>query len=165
MTIVAEQAGVTERAGRRASGWAVTLALALAISVFVAPVQAAPAAPRSSLGFYEMRTYYANPGKLEALEARFRDHTRKLFDKHGMTQVGYWLRQDSADGVLVYILAYPSKEAREASWAAFRADPDWIAASTASEANGKLLSKVESVFMTMADFSPHPTTEGGVLLK
>jgi hypothetical protein len=156
---------VSERARRPASGWALILAAALAISVVVTPGRAAPASPKSSLGFYEMRTYYANPGKLETLKTRFRDHALKLFDKHGMTKVGFWLKEDAGDGVLIYILAYPSKEAREASWAAFRADPEWQAAATASEVNGKLLAKVESVFMTMADFSPHPTTESGVLLK
>ncbi|WP_419816108.1 NIPSNAP family protein [Glacieibacterium sp.] len=154
-----------EKPGRKASSWALILAAGLAISSLLAPAQAAPAPAKSSLSFYEMRTYYANPGKLETLKTRFRDHALRLFDKHGMTKVGFWLKEDGGDGVLVYILAYPSKAARDASWVAFRADPEWQAAAAASEVDGKLLAKVESVFMTMADFSPHPTTESGVLLK
>src|SRR5260370_5156130 len=79
---------------------------------------------------FEMRTYYANPGKMKALHARFREHTNKLFVKHGMTLIGYWTPIDStqAEEKLIYILAYPSKEAAEKSWNAFRKDPDWIKA-------------------------------------
>src|SRR5687768_17479202 len=85
--------------------------------------------------FFEMRTYYAAPGKLEALHARFRNHTNGLFKKHGITLVGYWVPTDKdkgADNTLVYILAYPSREAREKSWQAFVDDPDWKAAKAAS---------------------------------
>src|SRR3954463_1769931 len=84
---------------------------------------------------FEMRTYYANPGKMEALHARFRDHTNKLFVKHGMTLIGYWTPSEGpgATNTLVYILAYPSKEAREKSWKEFMADPDWNKAKTESE--------------------------------
>src|SRR5438093_8648540 len=78
---------------------------------------------------FEMRTYYAHPGKMTALHARFRDHTNKLFVKHGMTLIGYWSPIDAkqAEEKMVYILAYPSKEAADKSWAAFRSDPDWLA--------------------------------------
>jgi hypothetical protein len=103
---------------------------------------------------YEMRTYYAAPGKLEALHARFRDHTCKLFEKHGMVNVGYWVPVDNADNKLIYILAYPSREAREASWKAFIADPAWREPFKASEANGKLVERSESVFLTATDYSP-----------
>src|SRR5947209_11030480 len=74
---------------------------------------------------FEMRTYYAHPGKMNALHARFRDHTNKLFVKHGMTLIGYWSPIDSkqAEEKMVYILAYPSKAAADKSWADFRADP------------------------------------------
>src|SRR5438034_2427770 len=85
---------------------------------------------------YEMRTYYAEPGKLDALNARFRDHTCKLFEKHGMTNVAYWVPmadQKGADNTLVYIVAHKSPDAAKASWAAFRQDPDWTAARKASE--------------------------------
>src|SRR5947199_8746890 len=75
--------------------------------------------------FFEMRTYYAAPGKLDDLLARFRDHTMALFEKHGMANIGYWLPLTNTDNKLVYILAYPSREARETSWKAFSSDPEW----------------------------------------
>jgi hypothetical protein len=104
---------------------------------------------------FEMRTYYAHPGKMDALHARFRNHTVKLFEKHGMTNIGYWSPQDSKEAQvkLVYILAYPSKEAAKKSWDAFRADPDWIAAKNASEKDGPLVAKVDSVFLNPTDYS------------
>src|SRR4051794_23700587 len=103
-----------------------------------------------------MRTYYANPGKMSALHARFRDHTCKLFEKHGMTIIGFWSPIDGkeADEKMVYILAYPSKEAADKSWAAFRNDPDWKAAREASEKDGTLVKKVESVYLNPTDYSP-----------
>ena len=106
--------------------------------------------------FFEMRTYYTNPGKMPALHARFKDHTTKLFEKHGMTNIGYWSPStgENAENTLVYILAYPSKEAREKSWKAFGDDPDWKKAKADSEKDGVLVSKVVSVFMDAADYSP-----------
>src|SRR6476469_2737431 len=71
---------------------------------------------------FEMRTYYANPGKLDALNARFRDHTVKLFEKHGITNIGYWVPVENTENKLIYVLAYPSREAREASWKDFNND-------------------------------------------
>ena len=105
---------------------------------------------------FEMRTYYAHPGKMEALHARFRDHTNKLFVKHGMTLIGFWSPTDAkeAERKMVYILAYPSREAADKSWKAFRADPDWLKAKTASEVGGALVEKVESVFLNPTDYSP-----------
>jgi len=105
---------------------------------------------------FELRTYYANPGKMDALNARFRDHTNKLFVKHGMTLIGYWNPIDSkqAQEKLIYILAYPSKEAADKSWKDFMKDPDWNAARAKSEENGKLVAKVESVYMNPTDYSP-----------
>ncbi len=103
---------------------------------------------------FEMRTYFAAPGKLEDLNARFRNHTTKLFEKHGITNLGYWVPVDNTDNKLVYVLAYPSREARAASWKAFIADPDWKAAAKASEENGKLVLKVVSLFLQATDFSP-----------
>ncbi len=103
---------------------------------------------------FELRTYHAAPGKLGDLNTRFRNHTVKLFEKHGMTNVGYWVPAENTNNVLIYLLAYPSREAREKSWKEFLADPDWQAAQKASEENGKLVTKVDSVFMTVTDFSP-----------
>ncbi len=112
---------------------------------------------------FEMRTYFAAPDKLDALNARFRDHTTKLFTKHGITNVGYWMPIENPDNKLVYVLAYPNREAREVSWKAFGADPDWQAARKASEVKGKLLVKIEQRFMTATDFSPavKATLDGG----
>jgi hypothetical protein len=105
---------------------------------------------------FEMRIYYANPGKMEALHARFRNHTNKLFVKHGMTLIGYWSPTDpkQAEEKLIYILAYPSKEAADKSWKAFREDPEWNKARAESEKNGVLVKRVESVYMNPTDYSP-----------
>jgi hypothetical protein len=105
---------------------------------------------------FEMRTYTAAPGKFDALKTRFRDHTIRLFQKHGITNIGYWIPADppNSENTLVYILAYPSREAAKKSWDAFRADPDWQAAAKESEKDGKILLKSpESVFLNPADFS------------
>lgn len=105
---------------------------------------------------FEMRTYTAAAGKMTAMHARFRDHTNALFTKHGMTIIGYWTPIDgeTAANTLVYILAYPSREAATASWKAFQADPVWVKAKGESEANGKLVDKVVSVFLKPTDYSP-----------
>jgi hypothetical protein len=105
---------------------------------------------------FEMRTYYAAPGKMTALHARFRNHTNKLFEKHGMTTIGFWVPIDpkGAEVKLVYILAYPSKASADASWKAFREDPVWIKAKDASEKDGKLVAKIESVYLNPTDYSP-----------
>ncbi|GMV99186.1 MAG: hypothetical protein AMXMBFR84_03250 [Candidatus Hydrogenedentota bacterium] len=102
---------------------------------------------------FELRTYTPAPGKMDALLTRFRDHTVKLFEKHGMTNIGYWTRQDKENDQLIYILAHKSKEAGLASFDAFRADPAWVEAKSASEVSGSLTEKVESVYLTPADFS------------
>ena len=109
---------------------------------------------------FEVRTYYAAPGKMKELHARFRDHTCKLFEKHGMTLIGFWSpvatkkEPNAAEEKMIYILAYPSKEAADKSWKAFQNDPVWKAAREASEKEGKLVTKVDSVYMTPTDYSP-----------
>jgi hypothetical protein len=105
---------------------------------------------------FELRTYFANPGKMEALHARFRDHTNKLFEKHGMTIIAFWSPIDAkeAERKLIYILAFPNKEAADKSWKAFREDPDWIKAKAESEKDGVLVEKVDSVYMKATDYSP-----------
>ena len=105
---------------------------------------------------FEMRTYTTHPGRLDALHKRFREHTNYIFVKHGMSLIGYWTPAEApkSENTLVYILAYPSMAAREASWNAFREDPDWKAARAASEADGKIVSGVESVFLNPTDYSP-----------
>ncbi|MGC1240487.1 MAG: NIPSNAP family protein [Chryseosolibacter sp.] len=105
---------------------------------------------------FELRTYHCFPGKVENINARFRDHTRKLFEKHGMTNVAYWntIEKDGAQPKLVYLLAHNNEAAAKASFDAFRKDPAWIKVRDASEANGKIVEKVESVYLEPLDFSP-----------
>ena len=103
---------------------------------------------------FEMRTYYAHPGKLDALQARFRDHTVKLFEKHGIKNVGYWVPVENAENKLIYVLEHRSKEARDASFKSFGADPAWQAARAKSEENGPLVQKIESQLMVATDYSP-----------
>jgi hypothetical protein len=105
---------------------------------------------------YEMRTYTATEGKFEAVNARFRDHTVKLFEKHGMKNVGYWtpVEGPTAGTTLIYILEHRSRDAAKASWAAFSADPEWRKARAESEAQGRIVAKADSVFLTATDYSP-----------
>ena len=104
---------------------------------------------------FELRTYTTPPGKLDALKSRFRDHTIGIFNKHGMTSVGYWVPADAplSENTLIYVLAHSSREAAAKSWADFRTDPDWVKAKAESEKDGPLTTKVESVFLSPADFS------------
>ncbi len=135
---------------------ALSAGLALAAVSTVRAADEKPAAAAAAAGkYYELRIYTAAPGKLDALNARFRDHTIKLFKKHGIENIGYWVAVDEKNvGKLFYVVAYPDKESRDKSWAAFGKDPEWIAAKTASEKDGKLVDKVEQVFMTSTDYSP-----------
>jgi NIPSNAP protein len=110
---------------------------------------------------YELRTYYAAPGKLDELHARFRDHTCKLFEKHDIQNIGYWVPLDNSENKLIYLLAYPTREAHDKSWKEFMADPDWKAAYKASEANGPLVKKVESIFTQATDYSPEDDKSAG----
>jgi NIPSNAP len=104
---------------------------------------------------FELRTYVSTEGKLDNVVARFRNHTTKLFEKHGMENIGYWIAADApaSQNTLIYVLAHKSREAAKASWDAFRKDPEWVKAKDASEANGAIVEKVTSVFMTPTDFS------------
>lgn len=108
----------------------------------------------TNLTFFELRTYYTHEGKLDALLKRFREHTVALFEKHGMTNVGYWVPVPNDEQILVYLMAYPDRQARDASWKAFMADPEWKATYAASTKDGKLLRKVDSVFLQSTDYSP-----------
>jgi NIPSNAP len=105
---------------------------------------------------FELRTYTTNEGKLDELHKRFRDHTNRLFVKHGMELVGYWTPAEGpeAGNTLVYMLAYPSREARDKSWKDFVADPEWQAAYKASRAGGPLVKQVKSQFLNPTDYSP-----------
>lgn len=105
---------------------------------------------------FEIRTYTANDGKLSDLHARFRNHTVGLFEKHGMTNIGYWSPEDAplSSNTLIYILAHESRDAAKKSWDDFRQDPEWQKVQKESEANGKIVAKVDSVFMDATDYSP-----------
>jgi hypothetical protein len=135
-------------------------ALLYVVSVLgIATLAAEPpsGAPSASGRVFELRTYTASPGKLGALNARFRDHVIALFKKHGMDVVGFWEPVDKEAGAgekLVYILAHKSRAAAEASWAAFHDDPEWIKVKADSERGGALTTKIESVFLAGTDYSP-----------
>ncbi|HEX2858525.1 MAG TPA: NIPSNAP family protein [Propionibacteriaceae bacterium] len=102
---------------------------------------------------YELRTYVTEPGRMDALLARFRDHTMGLFERHGMTNVGYWVEASQPD-TLVYLLAHADPQTAAASWEAFRADPEWVAVKAGSEAQGPVVRSVTSAFLEPTDFSP-----------
>jgi hypothetical protein len=116
---------------------------------------AADAAP-----VYELRVYYAAEGKLEALNARFRDHTMKIFEKHGMKNGGYFVPEgDNPERKLVYWLEHQSRDAAKESWKAFGADPAWHEVARETEKNGRLVSKVESHYLQLTDYSAPPVLE------
>ena len=105
---------------------------------------------------YELRVYHTNPGKLEALHVRFRDHTCGLFKKHGIELIGFWtpVQGEEASNTLYYIIAFPSVEAQKKAWQEFRNDPEWIKAKAESEKEGVLVKKVDSTNLQATDYSP-----------
>lgn len=109
-----------------------------------------------STAVYELRVYHTYDGKLDDLLTRFREHTTKLFEKHGIKNVAYWTPTDDPlkGKTLFYVLAHQSREAATANWKAFVDDPEWLSVKEKSEANGKLVEKIESTFLTLTDFSP-----------
>ena len=136
--------------------FALAILLLIAVIAFFASTSrpmaaAAPAKQR----VFELRTYTTEPGELPDLLKRFRDHTTKLFEKHGMTNIGYWVPTDEprSANTLIYMLAHDSRAAAKQSWAEFQSDPDWKKVKEASEANGKIVTKVESIYADPTDFS------------
>lgn len=107
---------------------------------------------------YELRTYYTHPGRMNALIKRFTNHTTALFEKHGMTNVGYWLSTADSNKMM-YVMSYPSLSARDTSWKYFMADPVWQKVAKDSELDGKILVKVESAYLKLTDFSPAVPTQ------
>ena len=106
---------------------------------------------------FELRTYTTNEGRLPALQKRFRDHTTRIFAKHGITNIWYWTPQDAplSQNTLIYIIAHPSREAAKKNWAEFQADPEWQKVAADSQVDGRILSKPpDSVFMDATDYSP-----------
>jgi len=139
-------------------GTAVSLGLALLIigagvGNFVPLAEVAEA--QSANRVFELRTYTTFPGKLDALHARFDQHTIGLFEKHGMTNIGYFTPQDLplADNTLVYLLAHDSREAADVSWTAFAEDPEWERVAEESRRDGKIVEKVERMYLDATDYS------------
>lgn len=111
---------------------------------------------QTSTAVYELRAYHTYEGKLDDLLRRFREHTVALFERHGIKNVAYWtpVEEPLKGKTLVYIIAHPSREAADVNWKAFRDDPEWRSVRDKSEANGKLVEKIESTFLALTDFSP-----------
>jgi hypothetical protein len=105
---------------------------------------------------FEIRTYHTFPGRLDALHKRFREHTLRMFEKHGMTNIAYWSFQDSPakENTLIYVISHASREQAKANWAAFIADPEWKKIADESQRDGKIVEKIESVFVDATDYSP-----------
>lgn len=122
-------------------------------------VAEAEASPLASLQardrVFELRTYTAPEGKLDALQARFRDHTMRIFERHGMTNIGYWLPQDTTlrQNTLVYLLAHPTRAAADQAWRDFAADPEWQRVSEESQRDGRIVSQVVRMYLDPTDFS------------
>ena len=141
---------------RRTLLQALPAAIFLPASVWAASQQENANPIQGSTKVYELRVYQAAPGKLTQLLARFREHTTRLFDRHGMKNVAYWTPVDEPQksNTLIYILQHPSREAAAANWKSFQDDPEWKSVRDKSEANGKLVEKVESTYLVLTDFSP-----------
>lgn len=134
-------------------------ALAFLVSLFminITPDSGESAAESNTGKIFEMRTYTTHDGKLDALHQRFENHTLAFFEKHGMTNIGYWVPADPElkENTLIYILSHESPEAAEASWNAFRADAGWQKAYQESHADGVIVKHIESVYMTHLSYSP-----------
>lgn len=131
-----------------------TLVLASFLSIAASVLTATPVYAQEGPVF-ELRTYKATPGNIENLLARFRDHTMRIFEKHGMTNVGYWVPTDpeEAKDTLVYLLKHDSMAAATASWRAFATDPEWATVNEESNRNGAILDSVARKYMTATDFS------------
>ena len=103
---------------------------------------------------YEYRVYETTPGKLPALNASFRNTTVKLFEKHGLKAIGFWEALVGTTNELHYILAFEDMAHRERAWAAFQADPEWIAARAEREKDGPLVARVRNTIWRPTDYSP-----------
>jgi NIPSNAP protein len=101
---------------------------------------------------YELRTYTASPGKMPELQKRFRDHTIRIFEKHGIKSIGYWVPEKQPD-TLIYLVVHKSRKDANKNWAGFATDPEWQHVYRESQKNGSLTTKVERVYMSPTDFS------------
>lgn len=166
LTLVQQAGNMTSRPSitRRAAAFAAVAAaafLSACSSMGASTSDSTPASP--NVGIYELRTYTAAPGKMAELDARFRDHTIGLFQKHGMTPIGFFhvapAAGQPADNRLIYVMGYKDRAARDAAWAAFAADPEWKQVYADSQKNGSLTSKIENVFLNPTDYSPKLNTK------
>jgi hypothetical protein len=130
------------------------IALGLLLGASLSWVRAADAP--SPARVFEIRTYHTLPGRLDALHKRFREHTMRIFEKHGMTNVAYWTFEDNPakDNTLIYVISHASREQAAKDWAEFNADPEWQKVSADSQIDGKIVAKVDSVFVDATDYSP-----------
>ena len=115
-----------------------------------------PVAHAQGARIFELRTYTAPEGKLGELHARFRDHTLRIFKKHGMENIIYFAPQDAplSQNTMIYLLAHPSREAADKNWAAFGKDPEWQKVAQETQVNGKIVAKVDRIFLNATDYSP-----------
>ena len=140
------------------TAWGVALSVLLGVVALRSGTIVGDEKAAAAAGVFELRTYTTLEGRLPNLNARFRDHTLKLFEKHGMKNVRYWTPTDekTANNTLIYVIWHASPEAAKASWAGFIKDPEWHKARDASEKDGKIVAKVEAVYMKATDYSPKP---------
>jgi hypothetical protein len=140
---------------RRTLLQALPAAALLPASLFAASRRKA-GSDQATAGVFELRVYHAATGKLGELEARFRDHTIRIFERHRIKSLAYWTPLDEPEksSTLIYILQHPSREAAALNWKSFQDDPEWKSVKEKSEANGKLVEKVDSTYMVMTEFSP-----------
>jgi hypothetical protein len=141
---------------RRTLLQALPAAALLPTSLLAASRRGSSSSEQASSGVFELRVYHAAAGKLGELEARFRDHTISIFERHGIKSVAYWTPQDEPDksNTLIYIIQHPSRDAAAANWKSFQDDPEWKSVKEKSEANGKLVEKIDSTYMVLTEFSP-----------
>ena len=102
---------------------------------------------------YELRLYHVHEDKMDALKARFGDHSDAIFKRHNMKSIGYWVPEDAAQNLFVYILEHPSRQEVEKNWAAFQADPEWKKVKAESEAQGPLVDHIDRYFMDSTSYS------------
>jgi hypothetical protein len=131
------------------------LAILCGAALMLAIVRLPASSPQSTHHVYELRLYHVKDGKIDALKARFGDHTDAIFKRHNMKSIGYWSPEDAPDSqnLFVYILEHPSREEAEKNWAAFQADPEWQKVKKESEANGPLVDHIDHYFMDPSSFS------------
>ena len=125
--------------------------LSVYVSIFIPKIVNAQST--NSQRVFELRTYTSHENRLDDVVARFKNHTTRLFEKHGMTSIGYWIPNDQPN-TLIYVIAHQSREQAKKNWEAFQKDPEWIASREASMTNGPIVLKTQSVFMTPTEFSP-----------